>query len=127
MQTNQASQEEFLKNIVDSFILTMQNLYHINLSRGPSAVEWIAKEIPRLSHHNDSIKESNAVSMGALLGESIIATYGGKWKIIGQDLEVHLPSGVIVHPVEVIKTQMRGGQSVHAAFLSLGKKKWWKF
>jgi hypothetical protein len=127
MQTQEALQEEAVKNMADNYIRQTQEYFHITLSRGPAAAEWMATQIPRLRLFDDITKEGIALAMGSLLGESIVTTYGGKWKLSGPEWEVHLPSGTIVRPVEIVRAQMRGGQSIDAVFRRFGQKNWWLF
>ena len=124
MQTKTGSQEEAVKNMADSYIRQSEDHFHIKLSRGPAAVEWMATQIPRVRMFDDITKEGIALAMGSLLGESIVTSYGGKWNFDKREWGVHLPSGAIVYPVEMVRTQMRGGVSIHSAFLSLGRKSW---
>lgn len=63
-----------------------------------------------------------------LFNHSLIWAFGGQWQFSGVAWEVHLPTGAIVRPVEIVKAQMKGGQSIYTVFLKLGQKKnWWQF
>ena len=127
METHESLQVQAVRQMADDYISRSQEFFHTTLSRGPAAVEWMAGQIPRVRLFDDTTKEGIAMAMGSLLGESLIATYGGQWQLGGREWEVQLISGTVVQPVEMVRTQMRGGPSIFAVFGRLGRGHWWQF
>ena len=73
--------EEQIKELAQDFTSTVSNMLGKNLRYDRASVEWLSGYIERVRPTLDEVStEGLTQSIGAFLGECIIANYGGEWR-----------------------------------------------
>ncbi len=73
--------EEQIKALAERLIVTLSETVEVNLKYDRASVEWLDGYLERIRPNlEESSVEGISYSVGAFLGECIIANHGGRWR-----------------------------------------------
>lgn len=85
--------------------------YNYILQYNDVGLIWLEEKIERLRHHVDPETNPMVERMGAFLGETFVAVYGGEWVIDDERWSVKIGEECSVYPMEKTYKQFVNGLS----------------
>jgi hypothetical protein len=113
--------EEQLRALAERFIALASEKLGVELRYDEASVEWTDGYIERIRANVDE-SSANEVSkfIGAFLGESIIANYGGRWREDEGTWAVYFSEGNAAFPfAKVLKQYENGGEDSILSFYQM--------
>ena len=102
--------EEQIKALARNLISTLSEKLGVTLGYDRASVEWIDSYIERIrTSLDESAVDGLSNSIGAFLGECVIANHGGRWRESEGTWGVHFDKDNAAYPFAKVKKHLSNG------------------